>query len=180
MPIAGRGSRRRTSSIERLIDVAAARLGFDRFALRRNNLIPELPYRTPMGFTLDSGDFGGNLERALAAADHAGFEARRTEAAERGMLRGFGLSCFLETSRYTPNESAWMRLRPGAIEIAVGSHSNGQGHETSFTQLASERLGLPVEAFVYVQGDTRRVPQGGGHGGALAASGGAGGAHGGG
>ena len=126
-----------------------------------------MPYRNVMGFTIDSGDFRGNLDRALFAADHAGFEARRAEAARRGLLRGFGLSCFLETSRYTPNEEAWLRLLPdGVIEIAVGSHSNGQGHETSFAQLAAERLGLPLERFKYVQGDTRRVPRGGGHGGA--------------
>ncbi len=153
--------------IERLIDVAAARLGLDPIALRRKNLIAATPYRTPMGFTIDSGDFSGNLDRALAAADYAGFEARRAEAAQHGRMRGFGLSCFLETSRYTPNEEAWLRLEPdGVIEIAVGSHSNGQGHETSFVQLAAERLGLPLERFRYVQGDTRRVPRGGGHGGA--------------
>ncbi len=153
--------------IERLVDLAARRLGMDAAALRRKNLIQALPHVNAMGFTIDSGEPVANLDRALAAADHSGFPARRAEALKRGKLRGIGIGCFLETSRGQPNEEAWIRLTPdGVIVLAVGTQSNGQGHETSFVQLAAERLGLPLETFRLVQGDTEAVPRGGGHGGA--------------
>ena len=153
--------------IERLVDVAARRLGMDAAALRRKNLIRALPHTNAMGFTIDSGEPIANLDRALAVADYSGFPARRAEALMRGKLRGIGIGCFLETSRGQPNEEAWVRLAPdGAIVIALGTQSNGQGHETSFVQLAAERLGLPLQAFRFVQGDTAVVPRGGGHGGA--------------
>jgi len=153
--------------IERLIDVAAADLGMDRIELRRRNFIAAFPHRTALGQTLDSGDFRGNLKRALTAADLEGAEARRREARARGMLRGVGIGCFLETARGRPGEEAWIRFgTDGLIELAVGTQSNGQGHETSFVQLAADRLGLPIDIFRFVQGDTSTVPRGGGHGGA--------------
>ncbi|MCP8938319.1 xanthine dehydrogenase family protein molybdopterin-binding subunit [Alsobacter sp. SYSU M60028] len=163
----GAGKPEANYAIERLVDIAARRLGRDPAELRRRNLIRATPHVTAMGARLDSGDFAGALDAALAAADRDGFPARREAAARRGLLRGLGVACFLETSRGPPGEEAWARLLPdGSIELAVGTQSNGQGHETSFVQLAASRLGLPMEAFRYVQADTSRVPRGGGHGGA--------------
>ncbi len=154
--------------IERLVEAAAHKLRIDPAELRRRNFIRSFPYRRPaFGMVIDSGTFPENLERALMAADRAGFAARKRAARKRGKLRGFGIGCFLETSRGRPDEEAWLRIGPeGAIAMAVGTHSNGQGHETSFAQLAADRLGMPVERFTLVQGDTATVPRGGGHGGA--------------
>ncbi|HEY5795246.1 MAG TPA: xanthine dehydrogenase family protein molybdopterin-binding subunit [Bosea sp. (in: a-proteobacteria)] len=153
--------------IERLIEKAAHQLRIDPAELRRRNFIRTFPYRSAFGTTIDCGTFADNLDRVLLAADRAGFPARKRAARKRGKLLGFGIGCFLETSRGQPNEEAWLRMRDdGAIDMAVGTQSNGQGHETSFAQVAAARLGLPVETFNLVQGDTNRVPRGGGHGGA--------------
>ncbi|WP_197282415.1 xanthine dehydrogenase family protein molybdopterin-binding subunit [Bosea thiooxidans] len=153
--------------IERLVDEAAHRLRIDPALLRKRNFIRRFPYRKPFGAVLDDGAFAGNLDRALAAADRAGFSRRRSEARRRGKLRGFGIGCFLETARGGPDEDAWLTFRhDGSIDMAVGTQSNGQGHETSFAQVLSRQLGLPTEQFNLVQGDTARVPTGGGHGGA--------------
>ena len=97
----------------------------------------------------------------------SGFAARRAESASRGMLRGFGVSCFLETARGAPNEGAELRFGPDrTVSIRVGTQSNGMGHETTYVQIASDLLGLPPETFRYVQGDTATVRAGNGHGGA--------------
>ena len=153
--------------LERLIDAAAAQLGHDRVELRRRNLLQDFPHRTPMATTIDGGRFAANLDPALAAADHAGFPARREAARARGRLRGIGVTCFLETARGAPDEGAEVRFeRDGRVTLLLGSQSNGQGHETSFPQLASALLGLPIEAFRYVQADTGLIPAGNGHGGA--------------
>ncbi len=153
--------------IERLLDVAAHQLGRDRVALREANLIREFPYRSALGITIDTGRFHDNLGAALLAADRAGFAARRAEAARRGRLLGQGIACFLETSRGKPGEDGGVRfLRDGTVELLSGTQSNGQGHETSFAQLAAARLGLPVEACRLVQADSARIASGGGHGGA--------------
>lgn len=153
--------------IERLADEAAHLLRIDPAVLRKRNFIRSFPYRKPFGAVLDCGAFTGNLERVLAAADRAGFRRRRAVSRRRGQLRGFGIGCFLETARGGPNEDAWLSFRAdGRVEMAVGTQSNGQGHETSFAQVLSQQLGLPAEHFHLVQGDTARVPTGGGHGGA--------------
>lgn len=153
--------------IERLIDLAARRTGRDPAELRRRNLIAAFPHRTAMGMTIDCGTFQANLDRALLAADVAGFAARRQAARARGMLRGIGIACFLETSRGAPGEWAAIRFEAdGRVALAVGTQSNGQGHETSFPQFAADMLGLPIEAFHLVQADTRHVARGHGHGGA--------------
>lgn len=153
--------------IERLIEAAAHQLRIDPATLRKRNFIRKFPYRSAFGTVIDCGTFTENLDKVLAAANRAGFPARRRAAKKRGKLRGFGIGCFLETSRGQPNEEAWLRMRQdGTIDMAVGTQSNGQGHETSFAQVAAARLGLPVESFNLVQGDTARVPRGGGHGGA--------------
>ncbi|KRE09857.1 hypothetical protein ASE63_04900 [Bosea sp. Root381] len=153
--------------IERLIEAAAHQLRIDPATLRKRNFIRKFPYRSAFGTVIDCGTFTENLDKVLLAADRGGFAARRRTAKKRGKLRGFGISCFLETSRGQPDEEAWLRMHDdGTIDMAVGTQSNGQGHETSFAQVAAERLGLPVETFNLVQGDTARVPRGGGHGGA--------------
>jgi carbon-monoxide dehydrogenase large subunit len=153
--------------IERLVDLAARECGVDVVELRRRNLIAEFPYRSALGSLIDGGRFGANLEEAVVLADRRGFEARRAAAAARGRLRGMGVACFIETARGQPEESADIRFEvDGRIALVVGTQSNGQGHETSFPQIASDIFGLPLEAFRYVQADTREVPAGAGHGGA--------------
>jgi carbon-monoxide dehydrogenase large subunit len=153
--------------VERAIEAAARVLGRDPADLRRQNLIASFPHRTAMGMAIDSGDFVANLDAAVVRGLTRNFEARRAEARTRGRLRGLGVACFLETSRGAPNEGVEVRFEPdGSVTIAVGTESNGQGHETAFAQIASRHLGLPIEAFRYVQADTRAVKTGGGHGGA--------------
>jgi aerobic carbon-monoxide dehydrogenase large subunit len=153
--------------IERLIDIAARRIGCDAAVLRRRNMISAFPYRSALGMTIDCGRFADNLEDARARADDAGFAARRAASAARGRLRGRGIGCFLETARGTPNEGAQIRFdRDGGVSLILGTQSNGQGHETSYPQIAARVLGLPIEAFHLVQADTRRVKSGAGHGGA--------------
>ncbi len=150
--------------LERLIDEAARLTGLDRVALRRRNLVQAFPHRTPMATTIDCGRFAANIDPALALADAAGFPARRAAAAG---LRGLGVTCFLETARGAPDEGAEIRFRAdGTVSLALGTQSNGQGHETAFPQIAADRLGLPIEAFAFVQADTRLVRNGNGHGGA--------------
>jgi carbon-monoxide dehydrogenase large subunit len=145
--------------IERLVELAARRLGIDSVELRRRNLINQFPYRKALGTTVDSGKFVANL-------DAAAVQAPRT-AAPPGKLRGLGIACFLETARGTPNEGAEIRFeQDGAVSLLVGTQSNGQGHETSYPQIAADLLGLPIETFRLVQADTDEVPRGNGHGGA--------------
>ena len=153
--------------IERLIDVAAHQLGYDRVALRRANLIHTFPYLSALGMHMDIGNFRANLNAAAGAADQAGFARRRADAASRGRLLGQGIACFLETSRGAPTEEGAVRFRrDGTVELLSGTQSNGQGHETSFAQFAARRLGLPSERFRLVQADTDRIATGAGHGGA--------------
>jgi carbon-monoxide dehydrogenase large subunit len=117
--------------------------------------------------SIEAGTFGDSLDRVLEAASAGSFAERRRESERRGMLRGLGLACFLETARGAPGEWARVEFEPdGTVALLVGTQSNGQGHETSFPQIASDLLGLPVERFRYVQADTRRVRKGAGHGGA--------------
>ena len=152
---------------ERAIEAAARQLGRGPADLRRQNLIASFPHKTAMGLTIDSGGFVANLDAAVLRGGTAGFEARRAAAKAAGKLRGIGVACFLETSRGAPNEGAEVQFEAdGRVMIAVGTESNGQGHETSFAQIAADRLGLPIEAFRYVQADTRAVKSGAGHGGA--------------
>ncbi len=153
--------------IERLIDAAAPVVGIDAIELRRRNLVAEFPHRTAMGTTIDCGKFAANIDIALAVADHAGFAARRDRSARRGWLRGIGVTCFLETARGAPNEGAEIRFEAnGKVALLLGTQSNGQGHETSFPQIAADRLGLPIEGFIYRQADTALIKDGNGHGGA--------------
>ena len=163
----GAGKPEANTIMERLVDAAARRCGFDLVALRRLNLVTRFPHRSAFGITMDSGGFAEALDAAEALADRPGFADRRSESEGRGKLRGLGLACFLETARGSPGEWAAVRFaEDGSVDLAVGTQSNGQGHETSFAQFAADRLGLPVEAFRLVQADTALVARGSGHGGA--------------
>jgi len=136
-------------------------------ALRRRNLISRFPYRSGLGVTIDCGRFAANLDEMAQRLLTDGFVARRRAAADRGKLRGLGIACFLETSRGTPGERAEVRFEPdGRVALVLGTQSNGQGHETSFAQIAADLLGLPIAVFRFVQADTRAVKSGNGHGGA--------------
>jgi carbon-monoxide dehydrogenase large subunit len=154
-----------TYAIERLIDLAAARLGLDRLALRRHNLIDRtrMPYTNPFGMVYDSGRYAENLALALTLADADDFAARRAESQARGRLRGLGVACYVESSVGAPREQARMTVRAeGLVDVVVGTQPAGQGHETSFAQVAAERLGLDVDAVRILLGDTDLVRLGGG------------------
>jgi carbon-monoxide dehydrogenase large subunit len=151
--------------LERLIDMAARRHGFDRVELRRRNLIPAtaMPYRNPVGLLYDSGDYVAAQDRAVALADWKGFEARRAEARRRGRYRGIGLSNYLELNTGAPRERAEITVRPeGWIEVVIGTLSAGQGHETSFAQLVVEWLGVELSQVRLITGDTDVARVGGG------------------
>ncbi|HEY3189863.1 MAG TPA: molybdopterin cofactor-binding domain-containing protein, partial [Solirubrobacteraceae bacterium] len=151
--------------IERLIDVAARRFGFDRVALRRRNLVPAgaMPYRNPLGLLYDSGDYAAAQDRAVARADWDGFEKRRIEARQRGRYRGIGLANYIELNTGVPRERAEITVRPdGHVDVVLGTLSAGQGHETSFAQLVVEWLGVDLEQVRLITGDTDLAPFGGG------------------
>ena len=152
---------------ERLIEAAARRCGFDPVALRRLNVVEDYPYQTAQGLTFDCGRFGPNIDDIVRLLDRDGFEARRSTSKANGKLRGLGISSFLETSRGAPQEGAEVRFATdGQIILQVGTESNGQGHETSYKQIAGSRFGLPMDAFTYIQADTHKIRTGFGHGGA--------------
>jgi carbon-monoxide dehydrogenase large subunit len=151
--------------IERLIDLAARRHGFDRVELRRRNLVPAsaMPYRNPVGLVYDSGDYAAGQDRAVALADWKGFEARRAEARRRGRYRGIGIANYLELNTGAPRERAEITVRPdGVIDVVIGTLSSGQGHETSFAQLLAEWLGVEHAQVRIVTGDTDVARVGGG------------------
>lgn len=153
--------------IERMMETAARRFGFDPVELRRLNAISAFPHTTALGFEVDTGDFKALVDRAEASSDRAGFETRRAEAKSRGKLRGLGFAGFLESARGAPSEGADLRFTDdGMIEVRPGTESNGQGHETTFTQLVADRLGRPMDEVRYIQADTRETRMGSGHGGA--------------
>jgi aerobic carbon-monoxide dehydrogenase large subunit len=151
--------------IERLIDLAARRHGFDRVALRRRNLVPAaaMPYRNPIGLLYDSGDYADAQDRVVALADWAGFEGRRTEARRRGHYRGIGIANYIELNTGAPRERAELTVRAeGRVDVVLGTLSSGQGHETSFAQLVAEWLGVRLDQVSLVTGDTDLMPFGGG------------------
>ncbi len=172
----GAGRAEANYQLERVVDKAARELGIDPVELRRRNLIPSsaMPYMTPMALEYDSGDFAANMDACLKAADYAGFEQRRAAAAKQGKLRGIGLSVYVEAAGLGPShlagklgahaglyESAEVRVHPtGSVTVFTGSHSHGQGHETTFAQVVSEQLGVPLESIEIVHGDTDLIPFG--------------------
>ncbi|HBR61431.1 MAG TPA: carbon monoxide dehydrogenase [Rhodobacteraceae bacterium] len=167
----GAGRPEATYLVERMMETAAREMGMDPAELRRRNFILSFPHATPVLMEYDAGDFPTILKMAQSTADVAGFPARRAEAASRGKLRGIGYSTFIEACGIAPSkavgslgcgvglwESAEVRVNPaGSIEILTGSHSHGQGHETTFAQIVSDRFGLPIENVSIVHGDTDKV-----------------------
>jgi len=169
----GAGRPEATFLVERLVDVAAAELGLDPAEIRRRNFIPKdaFPYQTPVVQCYDSGDYEAALDKAMELADYAGFPARAAEAKGRGKLRGIGFSSYVEACGIAPSaavgqlgggvglwESAQVRFNPtGNVQVFTGAHSHGQGHETTFAQLVTELLGVPIENVEVIHGDTART-----------------------
>ena len=159
-PYRGAGRPEATYVIERLIDDAARELGRDPVELRRQNMIPtaKLPYKTALGLNYDVGDFVANQEKALAMSDWAGFAKRRDEAKSRGKLRGIGIANPIEKAAGPGQEFAEIRFHPsGNATLLMGSKNQGQGHETTFKQILSEKLGIDPTDIQYIDGDTDRV-----------------------
>jgi carbon-monoxide dehydrogenase large subunit len=172
----GAGRPEATFLIERLVDICALEMGLDRVEIRRRNFIPSsaFPYQTPVALQYDSGDYVATLEACLKAADWAGFEARRAAAAAKGKLRGIGISTYLEACGIAPSavvgslgaraglyEVANIRVNPtGSITVFTGTHSHGQGHETTFAQLMADKFGVPMDQVEIVHGDTAKIPFG--------------------
>ena len=158
--------------IERVIDRAARETGRDPVALRRLNMIlPEaMPYKTALTYTYDTGNFAALMDRALVVADHAGFAARRAAAKERGLLAGLGIAVSIESAGGpAKGEEARLKLgQNGDVELTIGTHSHGQGHETAFRQVLGDVLGLGMDRIAFVQGDTDTLNDGGGTGGSRA------------
>jgi carbon-monoxide dehydrogenase large subunit len=151
--------------MERLIDIAARRHGFDRLELRRRNLVPAtaMPHRNAVGTCYDSGDYRAAFDRAVALADWASFAARRAEARRRGRHRGIGVANYIELNTGFPRERAQITVRPeGSIDVVLGTLSSGQGHATSFAQLIAEWLGVDLGEVRLVTGDTDVTVVGGG------------------
>jgi carbon-monoxide dehydrogenase large subunit len=169
----GAGRPEATYLVERLVDVAAAEMGLDPAEIRRRNFIPKdaFPYQTPVVQCYDSGDYEAALDKAMELADYAGFAVRAEEARSRGKRRGIGFSSYVEACGIAPSaavgqlgggvglwESAQVRFNPtGNVQVFTGTHSHGQGHETTFAQLVTELLGVPIENIEVIHGDTART-----------------------
>ncbi|GLU33837.1 xanthine dehydrogenase family protein molybdopterin-binding subunit [Trinickia caryophylli] len=170
----GAGRPEATYVVERLVETAARELGLDPAEIRRRNFVREFPYTTPVGLTYDTGDYEACLSRAIELADVAGFAARRDASKQSGKLRGLGYSCYIEACGLAPSkiagalgaraglfEAGEVRVHPtGTVTVFTGSHSHGQGHETTFAQVVADRLGVPLENVEIVHGDTGRIPFG--------------------
>jgi carbon-monoxide dehydrogenase large subunit len=160
--------------VERIVSLAARKLGLDQAEIRRRNFIRQFPHQTPVIWEYDSGDYAAGLEQALELADYAGFPARKAEAASRGKLRGIGISAYVEACGIGPTailaklggsagmwDSAEVRVHPvGTVEVLSGAHSHGQGHATTIAQLVSDKFGVPMESISVIQGDTDRIQAG--------------------
>jgi carbon-monoxide dehydrogenase large subunit len=154
--------------LERLVDLAADKMGLDAAELRRRNLVqPQaMPYRTALGFTYDSGDYPRLLEEALQRANHRGLAERRRQSERAGKRRGFGLSCYLHGTGGVADENSKVQIeRDGRVSVYTGTQSSGQGHETVYAQGVAKSLDLPLASIRVIQGDTALVRTGGGTGG---------------
>jgi carbon-monoxide dehydrogenase large subunit len=174
--VRGAGRPEATYVVERLVEKAARELGVDRIELRRRNFIKpdQFPYQTPVALQYDTGDYEPTLDLALAAIDHPNLAARKAEARTRGKLRGLGISTYIEACGIAPSavvgslgaraglyEAATVRVHPtGSVTVFTGTHSHGQGHETTLAQLVVERLGVALDNVEVVHGDTDRIPFG--------------------
>ncbi len=160
--------------LERLIDKAARETGIDPIELRRRNFIKQFPYQTPVALEYDSGDYDTSVNKALDLSDYANFEKRKAESAARGKLRGIGISTYIEACGVAPSnvagalgaraglfEVGTVRVNPtGSVTVLTGTHSHGQGHETTMTQLVVEMLGVDYDSVEVVHGDTGKIPFG--------------------
>ena len=167
----GAGRPEATYVVERIVHQAAVELGIPQDEIRRRNFIRDFPYQTPVALLYDTGGYDATLDDANTAADVKGFAARKAEAAQRGKLRGLGYASYIEACGLAPSnvagslgaraglfEAGEVRVHPtGSITVFTGSHSHGQGHETTFAQVVATRLGVPVENVDVVHGDTGRV-----------------------
>ncbi|MEZ5842244.1 MAG: xanthine dehydrogenase family protein molybdopterin-binding subunit [Hyphomicrobiaceae bacterium] len=172
----GAGRPEATFLLERLMSKAAAEMGVDQAELRRKNFIQpsQFPYQTPVAVVYDTGDYEASLDAALKLADYAGFPARRAAAEKAGKLRGIGVASYIEACGIAPSslvgalgaraglyEAATVRVNPtGSVAVMTGSHSHGQGHDTSFAQVVADKLGIPIDQVEIVHGDTAKVPFG--------------------
>ncbi|MFI0849476.1 xanthine dehydrogenase family protein molybdopterin-binding subunit [Mesorhizobium sp. IMUNJ 23232] len=170
----GAGRPEATYLVERTMETAARELGISPAELRRKNFVTQFPHQTPVIMCYDAGDYGASLDAAMKAADYAGFPARKAAAARKGLLRGIGMSCYIEACGIAPSaavgslgagvglwESAEVRVNAvGTVEVLTGSHSHGQGHETTFAQLVADRFGVPIDSVSIVHGDTDKVQMG--------------------
>ncbi|WP_088280628.1 xanthine dehydrogenase family protein molybdopterin-binding subunit [Ideonella sp. A 288] len=167
----GAGRPEATFVVERIVETAARELGIDPADLRRRNFITTFPYATPVGLTYDTGDYEATMGRAIELADVAGFEARKAASAAKGLKRGLGYSAYIEACGIAPSsvagalgaraglfEAGEVRVHPtGKVTIFTGSHSHGQGHETTFAQVVADRLGIPMDDITIEHGDTAKV-----------------------
>src|SRR5215471_13768057 len=167
----GAGRPEATFVVERLVEVGAREMSQDPAELRRKNFVKKFPHQTPVIMAYDAGDYNASLKKAMELADYKGFARRKRESARDGKLRGIGFSTYIEACGIAPSqavgslgagvglwESAEVRVNPtGSVEILTGSHAHGQGHETTFAQLVSERLGIPIDNISVVHGDTDKV-----------------------
>jgi carbon-monoxide dehydrogenase large subunit len=154
-----------TFAIERLVETAAHELGFDPIELRRKNLVSsdQMPYPNAVGMTYDSGEYAKSMDMVMELSDWDAFAARKKDAEARGLLLGRGFANYVESSIGTPREQAEIHVKPdGGIDLVIGTQPSGQGHETSFAQVAAEWLGVPVETVTVIVGDTDVVKVGGG------------------
>ena len=170
----GAGRPEATYQLERLVDKAAHELKVDPIKLRRQNFIMEFPYATPVAVEYDTGDYVATMDKLEEMADILGFAARRAESEAKGRLRGFGVNCYIEACGIAPSnlvgqlgaraglfESCTVRVNAtGGLVVMTGSHSHGQGHETSFAQVVADMIGIPEDMVEIVHGDTANTPMG--------------------
>ncbi|MBL3608094.1 xanthine dehydrogenase family protein molybdopterin-binding subunit [Rhodovulum sulfidophilum] len=170
----GAGRPEATFQLERVIDKAAREMGIDPVEIRRRNFVTEFPYATPVAVEYDTGDYHATMDKLLEIADVAGFEARRADSKSRGRLRGLGLNCYIEACGIAPSqlvgqlgaraglyESATVRVNAtGGLVVMTGSHSHGQGHETTFAQVVADMIGIGEDMVEIVHGDTANTPMG--------------------
>ncbi len=167
----GAGRPEATYVVERIVETAARELRIDPAELRRRNFITTFPYASPVGLTYDIGDYDATLRRAIELADVAGFPARQAASEAKGLKRGLGYSAYIEACGIAPSsvagalgaraglfEAGEVRVHPtGKVTVFTGSHSHGQGHETTFAQVVADRLGIPMEDINIEHGDTGKV-----------------------
>ncbi|WP_348755625.1 xanthine dehydrogenase family protein molybdopterin-binding subunit, partial [uncultured Aquincola sp.] len=167
----GAGRPEATYVVERIVETAAHDLGIDPAEIRRRNFVREFPYATPVGLTYDTGDYEATMARAIELADVAGFAARKAESEAKGLKRGIGYSAYIEACGIAPSsvagalgaraglfEAGEVRVHPtGKVTIFTGSHSHGQGHETTFAQVVADKLGIPLDDVTIEHGDTGKV-----------------------